>query len=130
MARPTPSLMPPSLTTNGTTRITTSGALKPGAKTEMSTELQAMARPLPLPTLTDTATVVLLARDTTANRATVARLPRAGRAPLPPTVLPRVATTTMPGPSKPTDLTTTPDGASHSTPSMPSPTTVNGTQDQ
>ena len=31
-ARPTPSLTPPNPKTNGTTRMTTSGALKPGAR--------------------------------------------------------------------------------------------------
>jgi len=124
--------MPPSLTTNGTTTTRTSGALKPGAKTKMFMDPPAMARPLPKALLTGTAmdNKPVSTADMDNLRATVARLLRAGRLPLPTMVPPRVATTTMPGPNKPTAVTTTPDGASLMTPSMPSPTTVNGTLNQ
>ena len=99
--RLTPSLTPPSPTTNGTTRITTSGAPRLGPRARTHTVHPPTARPLPLDTV-----------------------PR----PLLTTALPKTATETMPGPSSLTALVPTPDTANLTIPLMPSPTTTSPTQ--
>merc|ERR1712060_665554 len=141
---PSPTMLSPMM--NGRTRMMTSGELRLGDPTRMSTVPPLTARlpplaSLALPTRLVTSTALVLtvtppaARAAGADMATVAlpltvlrvlattvATPTTVSRRVPPsgTVLPRVATTTMPGRREPTALTPTPDGASLTIPLLPS----------
>lgn len=157
--RPAPRLTKLSLMTNGTTRTRTSGVLRLGARTEMSTvppptvprppmsRRRATVRALTV--LRSRAPLTLTARLSATARATVARLPStvpshsnprpprldtvrdlpSGLVPPRTPVLRRLDTTTTSGPSRLPVPTSTPDTESPTTPSPPSLTTTRSTPD-